>query len=105
MAAVRGNCLWFLTKNLGYARSTLVGGARWLSLSTVNRQQPSETVMTVRDALNMAMDEEVNRDERVFVIGEEVAQYDGAYKVSEIVLLCNALRLTMCKWIKAILLA
>ena len=38
--------------------------------------------MTVREALNMAMDEEIERDERVFLMGEEVAQYDGAYKVS-----------------------
>ncbi|KAJ8680328.1 hypothetical protein QAD02_016115 [Eretmocerus hayati] len=38
--------------------------------------------MTVRDALNSALDEEMERDERVYVIGEEVAQYDGAYKVS-----------------------
>lgn len=38
--------------------------------------------MTVRDALNQAMDEELERDERVFLLGEEVAQYDGAYKVS-----------------------
>lgn len=38
--------------------------------------------MTVRDALNMAMDEEMDRDERVFLMGEEVARYDGAYKVS-----------------------
>ena len=38
--------------------------------------------MTVRDALNSAMDEEMARDERVFLLGEEVAQYDGAYKVS-----------------------
>lgn len=38
--------------------------------------------MTVRDALNSAMDEEMERDERVFIIGEEVALYDGAYKVS-----------------------
>jgi len=37
--------------------------------------------VTVRDALNMAMDEEMKRDERVFIIGEEVAEYDGAYKV------------------------
>lgn len=35
----------------------------------------------VRDALNQAMDEELERDERVFLLGEEVAQYDGAYKV------------------------
>lgn len=38
--------------------------------------------MTVRDALNSALDEEMSRDDRVFVIGEEVAQYDGAYKVT-----------------------
>ena len=38
--------------------------------------------LTVRDALNQAMDEEMERDERVFILGEEVAQYDGAYKVS-----------------------
>lgn len=38
--------------------------------------------MTCRDALNKAMDEEMERDERVFIIGEEVAMYDGAYKVS-----------------------
>ena len=40
------------------------------------------TTVTVRDALNMALDEEIERDERVFIMGEEVAQYDGAYKVS-----------------------
>ncbi|KPU72848.1 uncharacterized protein Dana_GF23287, isoform B [Drosophila ananassae] len=38
--------------------------------------------MTVRDALNSALDEELARDDRVFLLGEEVAQYDGAYKVS-----------------------
>ncbi|XP_030061217.1 pyruvate dehydrogenase E1 component subunit beta, mitochondrial [Microcaecilia unicolor] len=38
--------------------------------------------VTVRDALNQALDEELERDERVFLLGEEVAQYDGAYKVS-----------------------
>lgn len=37
--------------------------------------------MTVRDALNLAMEEELMRDDRVFIIGEEVAEYDGAYKV------------------------
>ena len=29
------------------------------------------------------MDEEITRDDRVFLIGEEVAQYDGAYKMSK----------------------
>lgn len=37
--------------------------------------------MTVREALNSAMEEEMTRDETVFIIGEEVAQYNGAYKV------------------------
>lgn len=37
--------------------------------------------MTVREALNTAMEEEMMRDESVFVIGEEVARYNGAYKV------------------------
>ena len=38
--------------------------------------------MTVRDALNSAMEEEIKRDDRVFLLGEEVAMYDGAYKVA-----------------------
>ena len=38
--------------------------------------------MTVRDALNAAMEEEMTRDETVFILGEEVARYNGAYKVS-----------------------
>jgi pyruvate dehydrogenase E1 component beta subunit len=37
---------------------------------------------SVRDALRDAMAEEMRRDERVFLMGEEVAQYQGAYKVS-----------------------
>jgi pyruvate dehydrogenase E1 component beta subunit len=37
---------------------------------------------TVRDALRDAMAEEMRRDEAVFLMGEEVAQYQGAYKVS-----------------------
>ncbi len=39
-------------------------------------------VITYRQALNQAIDEEMARDERVFLIGEEVALYNGAYKVS-----------------------
>jgi pyruvate dehydrogenase E1 component beta subunit len=36
-----------------------------------------------REALREAMSEEMRRDERIFLIGEEVAQYNGAYKVSQ----------------------
>lgn len=38
--------------------------------------------LVVREALNQALDEELRRDDRVFLIGEEVAQYEGAYKVN-----------------------
>jgi pyruvate/2-oxoglutarate/acetoin dehydrogenase E1 component len=40
-------------------------------------------VMTYREALNLALREEMRRDERVFVIGEEVGLYEGAYKVTQ----------------------
>ncbi|HEV8307524.1 MAG TPA: pyruvate dehydrogenase complex E1 component subunit beta [Methylomirabilota bacterium] len=40
-------------------------------------------VITYRDALNHAHREEMERDERVFLMGEEVAVYGGAYKVSQ----------------------
>ncbi|KAG8431505.1 hypothetical protein GDO86_018509 [Hymenochirus boettgeri] len=46
-----------------------------------HRSPPASLQMTVRDALNQAMDEELERDEKVFLLGEEVAQYDGAYKM------------------------
>lgn len=39
--------------------------------------------MTMREALRDAMAEEMRRDETVFVIGEEVAEYQGAYKVTQ----------------------
>ncbi|KAA1125322.1 pyruvate dehydrogenase E1, beta subunit [Puccinia graminis f. sp. tritici] len=42
-----------------------------------------EIQMTVRDALNTAMEEEMNLDEKVFIMGEEVAQYNGAYKITK----------------------
>jgi len=40
-------------------------------------------VMTYREALNAALREEMRRDPRVFVIGEEVGLYEGAYKVTQ----------------------
>jgi len=39
--------------------------------------------MTVRDAIGSAIDEEMERDDAVYVMGEEVAQYEGAYKVTK----------------------
>jgi pyruvate dehydrogenase E1 component beta subunit len=40
-------------------------------------------VITYREALNQALREEMERDPDVFLMGEEVAEYDGAYKVSK----------------------
>ena len=40
------------------------------------------STITIREALNQAIREELARDEKVFIMGEEVAEYDGAYKVT-----------------------
>lgn len=40
-------------------------------------------IITYREALNQALREEMSRDDRVFLMGEEVAVYNGAYKVSK----------------------
>src|SRR5688572_23952213 len=50
------------------------------SSSTLHPDMP---VLSYRDALTQALREELTRDERVFLMGEEVAQYNGAYKVSK----------------------
>jgi hypothetical protein len=48
------------------------------------RYTADASIQTVRDALNSAMEEEMRRDDKVFVMGEEVARYNGAYKVSRV---------------------
>jgi len=54
------------------------------SVSAPEPEYRGETVeMTVREALRDAMAEEMRRDEAVFVMGEEVAEYEGAYKVTQ----------------------
>lgn len=40
-------------------------------------------IIEIREALRQAIDEEMTRDSRVFIMGEEVAQYNGAYKVTK----------------------
>ncbi|MGH7541810.1 MAG: alpha-ketoacid dehydrogenase subunit beta, partial [Gemmatimonadota bacterium] len=39
--------------------------------------------ITYREALSQAMREEMDRDDSIFIIGEEVGEYDGAYKVTK----------------------
>lgn len=59
----------------------------WKSMQSLKLAQKlavrSATQMTIRDALNSAIDDEIRLNENVFVMGEEVAQYDGAYKVTK----------------------
>lgn len=42
-----------------------------------------EQEIEIREALRQAIDEEMTRDENVFILGEEVAEYNGAYKVTK----------------------
>jgi pyruvate dehydrogenase E1 component beta subunit len=51
------------------------------SFSTTPAVAAAKNIM-IRDAIKNAIDEEMERDERVFILGEEVAQYDGAYKAT-----------------------
>lgn len=63
-----------------------VAGARRVASAGKLAQRSMATVaseMTLRDAINTAIDEEMARDPNVFIIGEEVAQYQGAYKVTK----------------------
>lgn len=48
-----------------------------------NNRSMATIDMTVREAINQGIDEEMERDEGVFILGEEVAQYQGAYKVTK----------------------
>ena len=41
------------------------------------------TIIDMREAIRQAIDEEMKRDENVFIMGEEVAEYNGAYKVTK----------------------
>jgi pyruvate dehydrogenase E1 component beta subunit len=60
-----------------------------LTKTAYSEPMPAEKVyektvtMTVREALRDAMAEEMRRDENVLLLGEEVAQYQGAYKISQ----------------------
>ena len=61
---------------------SLVGATAVASLPEIPDGTPMVT-MTVREALRDAMAEEMRRDDAVFVMGEEVAEYQGAYKVTQ----------------------
>lgn len=71
-----------LCRTLTRAASASSFGVRLWRIRALSTTGPAlGAEMTCREALNSAMDEELARDDRVFLIGEEVAEYDGAYKV------------------------
>ncbi|KAI9208222.1 thiamine diphosphate-binding protein [Polychytrium aggregatum] len=69
-----------------FAKTSLARAVPMASRLASRRLLSSATTpatLTVREALNQAMEEEMIRDPAVFLLGEEVAQYNGAYKVSK----------------------
>jgi len=61
--------------------SRSVPASKWAGKQSVRSMATID--MTVREAINQGIDEEMERDESVFILGEEVAQYQGAYKVTK----------------------
>ncbi|XP_020581406.1 pyruvate dehydrogenase E1 component subunit beta-1, mitochondrial isoform X3 [Phalaenopsis equestris] len=66
----------FLSKT-AFERTPMAASASTRKFSTSHKE------MTVRDALNSALDEEMAADPKVFLMGEEVGEYQGAYKISK----------------------
>lgn len=63
---------------------SMLSNSRKMMMNTPVLSRSMATIdVHIRDAINMAIDEEMTKDEKVFVIGEEVAQYNGAYKVTK----------------------
>ena len=74
-----------LPKGEDHAAVAAVSAPLAPKVELVDPEIPTGTPMvktTIRDALRDAMAEEMRADDRVFLMGEEVAQYQGAYKVS-----------------------
>jgi pyruvate dehydrogenase E1 component beta subunit len=65
------------------AASTIVSAPTAMAVDAAVPEGTEMVTMTVREALREAMSEEMRRDSSVFLIGEEVGQYQGAYKISQ----------------------
>ncbi len=81
-----GTCCSGQTASRHSAAARAAKGRSGAASSPCRRRTAAGTnngTITVREALRDAMAEEMRRDERVFVMGEEVAQYQGAYKVTQ----------------------
>jgi len=80
MSAVLGRSV--LKRSLLNKKNAIINNKNVKSLFSISRTMAT-IEMPVREAINQAIDEEMARDEKVFVMGEEVAQYQGAYKVTK----------------------
>src|SRR6056300_746160 len=69
-----------ISKNI---QSTSVNMSSIFNNQITDNKNWSEVEITMREALNNAIAEEMEIDEDVFLLGEEVAEYDGAYKVTQ----------------------
>ena len=63
--------------------SRLVFKSKISNIKSLRAFSEGTQTVTCRDALYTAMSDEMKRDERVFIMGEEVGQYKGAYKVTQ----------------------
>lgn len=63
-------------------KSVVARRGRFTNASSLSRHMATTSV-PVREAINMGIDEEMERDDAVYILGEEVAQYQGAYKVTK----------------------
>lgn len=66
-------------RDILYAQGKVIAPPKFDEQSFWNKTEP----LTVREALRAAMSEEMRTDDRVYLMGEEVAEYNGAYKVSQ----------------------
>lgn len=64
------------------AQASVASQARGLLQQATRAYASDSKEMTVRDALNSALDEELARDSTVYILGEEVGEYQGAYKIT-----------------------
>lgn len=62
---------------------TPLGRPSTQGFTSSKRSYTSAKELSIRDVLNLAIDGELERDEKVFVLGEEVAKYNGAYKITK----------------------
>src|SRR5688500_4679947 len=76
---------WSRTRGISRTRVPSRRSKRCTRTSSSTRPPDPTTmaIITYRDALNQALREEMQRDDRVFLMGEEVGVYQGAYKVSK----------------------